>query len=159
MLVLGLDPGIAKFGYGLVAHERGSIRMVDAGVLLTPAHQPAAERLAVIGTGITALLNRHTPDMVVIERLIPGPGRNLGAVAEARGVALYLAGLRKLPVAEESARAVKALTTRHGGATKLQMRKTVQRLLQLPELPSPDAADALAIALQYKGFPTWGQRS
>jgi crossover junction endodeoxyribonuclease RuvC len=147
MLVLGLDPGIAKFGYGIVRHERGGIAFVTAGVLTTSARTDTPARLADISSGITALLDQYPVDRIMLERLVPGPGRNLGVVAEARGMALALAGARGIPVTEESPRAVKSLITRHGSATKLQMRRTVQRLLGTSELLAADAADALALAI------------
>ena len=151
MLILGLDPGIAKFGYGYVLHSKGSVSFVDAGTITTSSETDSEKRLAEISTAIQNLLSQQKPDTVVIERLIPGPNRNLGRVFEARGVALSLIGLHDIPVSEESPKAVKALITRHGSATKQQMRKTVQRLLNMKELPSPDAADALALAILGRG--------
>ena len=151
MLILGLDPGIAKFGYGYVLHSGGSVSFVDAGTITTSPETETAERLAEISTAIQDLLSKQKPDAVVIERLIPGPNRNLGRVFEARGVALSLVGLHNIPISEESPKAVKSLTTRHGSATKQQMRKTVQRLLNMKELPLPDAADALAMAILGRG--------
>ena len=146
MLVLGLDPGIAKFGYGYVEHEHGKIHFIDAGVVKTPASETLALRLATIQESLSVLLTRRLPDRVVIERLVPAPGRSLIGVAEARGVALALIGQHKLPVSEESPKAVKMLATRYGGATKMQMRLTIQKLLYMEDLPPADAADALALA-------------
>ena len=151
MLVLGLDPGIAKFGYGYVLHDGGSVSFVEAGTITTSPETAPEKRLAEISTYLQELLSKNLPDVVVIESLIPGPNRNMGRVFEARGVALSLLGMLNLPVFEESPKTVKLLITRYGSATKQQMRKTVQRLLDMPNLPMPDAADALALAILGRG--------
>lgn len=150
MIALGVDPGIAKFGYGCVRHERGTLAYVDAGVITTSPRDPVSERLAAIAENFEAALTRLSPDVAVVERLIPAAGRNLGAVMEVRGVVLLLLTKRGIRIFEESPKTVKALTTRHGSATKAQMRKTVQRLLDIPALPPADAADALALAILAK---------
>ncbi len=147
MIVLGLDPGIAKFGYGVLSREHGVVSYVDAGVIKTPSSDSTAVRLAALEAELSLVFQKHKISHVVIERLIPGPHRNLGVVSEARGVALLLIGQHKLPYSERSPKTVKLLITRHGAATKMQMRLTMQRLLQMEALPLPDAADALALAL------------
>ena len=147
MKILGLDPGIARFGYGVVTRTHGTFSYVAAGVIHTPAGDPLPLRLATIEKTLVGVIAEHDPGCAVIERLVPGPGRTLSGVAEARGVALLLLGKENIPVTEESPKAVKALTTRHGAATKMQMRKTIQRLLMMDSLPPADAADALALAV------------
>lgn len=147
MIVLGIDPGLAKFGYGLVAYERGGIRYCEAGCITTPATAPVADRLVIIARELARVLDARRPNRIILERLIPGPNRNLGKVAEVRGVVLLASGERRIPVEEISPKALKVLTTRSGDAGKMQMCKTVQRLLGLRELPSADTADALALAI------------
>ena len=158
MIVLGLDPGIANFGYGVVQHSGGNVSYLVAGVVKTPADSPTSDRLVTIAATLRSVIEEHRPEQVVIERLVPGPQRNLGTVSEARGAALLVIGEAELPYTEESPKAVKALTTRHGSATKLQIRKTIQRLLGMEELPPADAADALALAILGRSIPV-GNRS
>lgn len=147
MIILGLDPGIAKFGYGVLQKQAGKLTFEDAGVITTPANTPTSERLLALSRELREVFHKHSPERAVIERLVPGPERNLGVVAEARGVALLLLGEFSVPYTEESPKVVKSVATRHGAATKMQIRRTVQKLLGMDELPPADAADALALAM------------
>jgi crossover junction endodeoxyribonuclease RuvC len=147
MVILGIDPGIAKLGYAVISREGEVFSIIDSGVFTTPPTLTTTLRLATIADHLTKLCERVRPDRIILERLIPGPHRNLGKVAEVRGVVLLIAGQRDIPVEEVFPTALKLSTTRTGAATKMQMRRTVQRLLGLPKLPPPDTADALALAL------------
>ena len=147
MIILGLDPGIAKFGWGVLRKESGALAYQDAGVITTPANTPTSQRLLTLSRELHKVIESHSPKRAVVERLVPGPNRNLGVVAEARGVALLLLGEFSIPYSEESPKAVKSVATRHGAATKMQIRRTVQKLLGMNELPPADAADALALAM------------
>ena len=151
MVIFGIDPGLAKLGYGVIAYAGGDLRYLDAGVLTTPPSIPTSQRLAMLMDQLEKRCNHRKPARIVLERLFPGPHRNLGKVAEVRGVALLLAGRMNIPVLETSPRAIKTLLTRYGGAEKMQMRRTVQRILRMPELPPADAADALALAISGAG--------
>lgn len=147
MIVLGLDPGIARCGYGVVRHAHGTVEHVRSGVVTTTPKDTTATRLLIIDNALSSIFKEYAPDTVVIERLIPGPNRNLGVVSEVRGVLLLLIAQAGIPYSEESPKAVKLLTTRYGSATKMQMRRTIQKLLSMDTLPAADAADALALAL------------
>lgn len=151
MIILGIDPGLAKLGYGVITYAGGDLRYLDAGVLTTPPSLPTPQRLAMLMDRLEEHCNHRKPARIVLERLFPGPHRNLGKVAEVRGIALLLAGRRGIPVLETSPKAIKTLLTRYGSAEKMQMRRTVQRILGMPELPPADAADALALAISGAG--------
>ena len=148
-LVLGIDPGTAIMGYGLVAARGDELRPVDFGVLTTTADQPLAERLRVLYEGLTDLIRRYRPTEVAVEKLFFS--RNVTtaiAVGQARGVALVAAANSGLTVCEYSPQEVKQAVAVYGKATKDQIQQMVRVLLGLAEIPWPDdAADALAIAI------------
>lgn len=150
MLVLGIDPGTATTGYGLVRDtEQGELVVVDYGVILTPAGMPLEKRLLLLYDRLMEILLLHRPDQGAVEKLFFQ--RNVTtaiAVGQARGVAMLALAQNNLPVAEYTPLEVKQAVTGYGGAEKLQVQMMVQAVLQLAELPRPDdAADALAVAL------------
>lgn len=147
MIVLGIDPGLAKLGYGLVEKEKGGVRFCAAGVLKTTAQTPLPERLAALHKKLTALCETHSPKRVVVERVFPHKKLHMHRVGEVRGVVLLLAARFTMEVEEVSPKAAKLFTTRSGAAGKKQMQKTVQRILHMEAPPKADAADALALAL------------
>jgi crossover junction endodeoxyribonuclease RuvC len=149
LIVLGIDPGTARTGYGLVERQGAHLRAVDFGCLETPAGRPLAERLMLIDQGLEDLVETHRPHLVAIERLFFNKNvRTATAVGEARGVALLVAGRHGLAIHEYGPHEVKQAVTGHGRADKRQVQRMVQALLALPELPRPDdAADALAVAV------------
>jgi crossover junction endodeoxyribonuclease RuvC len=148
-LVLGIDPGTAIMGYGLVAARGDELRPIDFGVLTTTADQPLAERLRILYEGLTDLIRRFDPTEVAVEKLFFS--RNVTtalAVGQARGVALVAAANCGLTVSEYSPQQVKQAVAVYGKATKDQIQHMVRVLLGLAEIPWPDdAADALAIAI------------
>ena len=148
-IVLGIDPGTAIMGYGLVAARGDEMRPVDYGVLTTTADLPLAERLLILYDGLTDLIRRHRPTEVAVEKLFFS--RNVTtaiAVGQARGVALVAAAQGGLAVCEYSPQEVKQGVAVYGKATKGQIQQMVRVLLGLAEIPWPDdAADALAIAI------------
>lgn len=149
-LVLGIDPGTARMGYGLVAQSTtGELTAVDYGVLTTTPDRPLAERLRVIYAGLTSLIDQYQPGEVAVEQLFFS--RNVStaiAVGQARGVALVSAANRGLPVYEYSPQQVKQSVAVYGLARKGQVQHMVRVLLRLAEIPQPDdAADALALAI------------
>ena len=150
MLVLGIDPGTATTGYGLVRETAdGSFAVVDYGVILTPAGMLSEKRLLLLYERLMALLLLHRPDQGAVEKLFFQ--RNVTtaiAVGQARGVVILAMAQSGMPVAEYTPMEVKQSITGYGGADKMQIQMMVQAVLGLAELPRPDdAADALAIAM------------
>lgn len=148
-LALGIDPGTAVMGYGLVAEADGKLHPVDYGVLTTSAGLPLARRLQVLYDGLTDLIRRHQPTEVAVEELFfSRNARTALAVGQARGVALLAAANSGLPVAEYTPQQVKQAVAVYGRARKDQIQQMVRVLLRLDEVPQPDdAADALALAI------------
>jgi crossover junction endodeoxyribonuclease RuvC len=149
VIVLGIDPGVAHTGYGVVARHQGRLVALDGGVLETAAGTDAARRLADIHAGVAALIEEHRPDALAVEDLYFGANaRSAFAVGQARGVVLLAAGQRGVPSASYTPQQVKGAVCGSGRAAKDQVQRMVQALLALPELPRPDhAADALAVAI------------
>lgn len=149
MLVLGIDPGLATTGYGLVAGDGQTLEAVAYGVLRTPANTPVAERLVMLHDALTALLDRYQPDVVAMEELFFSTNaRTAMTVGEARGVLLLTAAQAGLTIAEYTPLQVKQAITGYGQAEKLQVQQMVRFLLNLPEIPRPDdAADGLAVSI------------
>ena len=150
MIRLGIDPGIATLGYGVLLAEGGRFSAVDYGVVTTPKGTPLPERLEKLEEGVAALFDRFTPDEVAVEELFFTKNITNGImVAEARGVVLLTARRRVGDnIFEYTPNQIKMALTGYGGAQKKQMQMMVQALLKLKSLPRPDdAADALAVAL------------
>ena len=150
MLVLGIDPGTATTGYGLVRETAdGSFAVVDFGVILTPAGMPMEKRLLLLYERLIELIILHRPESGAVEKLFFS--RNVTtaiAVGQARGVVMLALAQHGLSVAEYTPMEVKQAITGYGGADKMQIQIMVQAILGLAELPRPDdAADALAIAM------------
>jgi crossover junction endodeoxyribonuclease RuvC len=149
VIVLGIDPGVANTGYGIVAQHQGRLVALDGGVIETHPGQDAARRLAEIHAGVAALIDEYRPDAVAVEDLYFGTNaRSAFAVGQARGVVLLAAGQRHVPTASYTPQQVKAAVCGSGKAEKDQVQRMVQVLLALQDLPKPDhAADALAVAI------------
>jgi crossover junction endodeoxyribonuclease RuvC len=149
MIVLGIDPGLANTGYGVVAHRDGRPVALDGGVIATPAGLAAELRLARIHAGIDALLAEHEPAAVALEELYFGSNaRSAFAVGQARGAVMLAAGQRGIPCAGYTPQQVKGAVCGSGRAGKEQVARMVGALLALTEPPRPDhAADALAVAV------------
>jgi len=149
MLVLGLDPGTAITGYGLVREVAGELSVVEYGAITTPAQLPEAERLLQIHRQLSALIAQNKPAAIVVEKLFFSRNvRTAMAVGQARGVVLLTAAQARLPVYEYTPSEVKQAIAGYGGASKEQVQQMVQLLLGLKEVPQPDdAADAIAIAV------------
>jgi len=150
--VLGIDPGTATTGYGLVRlTPAGDLAVVTFGVIVTPPHTPAHERLRMLYDDMKELLAAHHPDSCAVERLFFQ--RNVStamAVGQARGVVLLALAQAGLDVAEYTPNEVKLAVAGYGSADKHQVQEMVRTLLLLPEIPKPDdAADALAIAITH----------
>ena len=149
MVILGIDPGFAIVGFGLIESERGSVRMLQYGAVTTPAGLPLATRLVQIENDMTELIRQLKPDEIAIEELFFSKNITTGiAVAHGRGVLLYTAEKLHLPVYEYTPMQIKQALTGYGRADKKQIQQVVASLLKLKNIPRPDdAADALAIAL------------
>ncbi len=149
MIVLGIDPGIANTGYGVVTSSGSRLQGVEFGVIETPASAPAEARLAEIHADVGELMRRFDVDAVAVEDLYFGANVvSAMAVGQARGVVLLAAGQRGVPVRAYTPQQVKAAVCGTGRADKQQVGRMVARLLGLSSAPRPDhAADALAVAL------------
>ncbi|MSX02788.1 MAG: crossover junction endodeoxyribonuclease RuvC [Actinobacteria bacterium] len=149
MIVLGIDPGIANTGFGVVRRRGGRLAALDGGVIRTRAERTPESRLAELFAQMEDLLARHNPDAVAMEALYFGQNvRSAFAVGQARGVLLLAAGRRSIPCQDYTPQQVKGAVCGSGRAPKDQVTRMVQSLLSLPEPPTPDhAADALAVAI------------
>ena len=149
MRILGIDPGYATIGFGLIEAERAQVHMVTYGAITTPAGLPLSRRLHQIGTDMAELIRQTKPDVIAIEELFFNTNLTTGiAVAHARGVLLYAAEDAGIPLYEYTPGQVKLAVTGYGKAEKHQVMDMTKRLLKLKAVPRPDdAADALAIAL------------
>lgn len=149
MLVLGIDPGTAITGYGLVREEEAGLVLVDCGVITTSPDQPLPRRLQAIYRGLAELIGRHRPDAAAVEELFFSRNvRTALAVGQARGVALLALADADLPVHEYKPLEVKQAVAGYGGASKQQIQEMMRLLLHLDQVPRPDdAADAVAVAI------------
>ena len=151
-LALGIDPGTATTGYGLVRlASDGALETVGFGAIVTPPHTPAHERLLLLHQDLSELIARFHPDTYAVEKLFFQ--RNVStamAVGQARGVVLLAIAQAGGEVAEYTPNEVKQAVAGYGSADKRQVQEMVRTLLGLAELPRPDdAADALAIAITH----------
>lgn len=156
MLILGIDPGYAIIGWGVIRYERGRFMPVDFGAVTTPAGMPFSRRLEVIYDELSAILAQHKPDAVAVEKLYFQNNQKTAIdVAQARGVIMLALHKSGAPVYEYTPLQVKSAVTGFGQAQKPQVMEMTRRLLRLKAVPKPDdTADALAIAIchaQYGG--------
>ena len=152
MKILGIDPGTGRLGFGVIDFTPGRPpKMIDAGVITTPAHTPLDERLLDIYNNLNSIIQATKPDCLSIEKLFFA--RNITtaiSVAEARGVAILVAAQNGLPVHEYTPLQIKQTLTGYGRADKKQMQEMVRIHLGLKKIPQPDdAADALAAAITH----------
>ena len=148
MRVLGVDPGTARMGWGVVEGNE-ELRLIAYGTLTTPAGRPLAGRLHTLYMALRDLISIHKPDTAAMEELFFARNvRTALAVGQARGAALVALAAAGLPVHEYSPLEVKMAVTGYGAAEKAQVQEMVRALLSLAEIPRPDdAADALAVAI------------
>jgi crossover junction endodeoxyribonuclease RuvC len=147
--VLGIDPGVATMGYGLVRRVGSRLEAVSFGVMKTPAGDPQARRLLALRAALSEVIRLHRPDTVAVERLFfTSNAKTAMAVGQASGVALATAAEAGLEVSEYTPNEVKQSVVGYGGATKSQVQSMIATLLRLGDPPRPpDAADACAIAV------------
>jgi crossover junction endodeoxyribonuclease RuvC len=148
-VVLGVDPGLATTGWGVVEKNSGHPALKAFGAILTAASLPLPQRLKEIYADLSEIIDSYKPDVLAIEELFFAKfAVSIAATAQARGAILLCAAQKNVPVVEYNPRAVKMAMTGFGSASKIQIQSMVQRHFALKDLPRPDdAADALAIAL------------
>ena len=149
MVILGIDPGVATIGFGVIRAERGKNTLVQYGVITTPAGIPLSRRLVQISEDMEQLIRQFKPDEMAVEELFFSKNITTGiSVAHGRGVILLAAEQLGVPVFEYTPMQVKQAVVGYGGAEKRQVMLMTQRLLGMKQIPKPDdAADALAIAI------------
>jgi len=148
-IVLGIDPGIADTGYGVIEFEEMKMSCLDYGSIKTGPKERMPDRLEKLSSELNKIIKKYRPAIFAIEQLFfCNNVKTAIAVGQARGVALLAAGRNKIPVVEFTPIQVKQAVSSYGGANKQQVQKMVKLILNLKEIPRPDdAADALAIAI------------
>ena len=146
---MGIDPGLADTGFGIIKKTGAQLIAVDFGCIKTKAGQPDKQRLAEIYQSLSQLIKKYRPDIVAVEKLFFCKNvKTAIAVGQARGVILLTVGENNLPLAEFTPLQVKQALTGYGQATKAQVKQMVKTIFRLAVLPkSDDAADALAVAV------------
>ena len=149
MIILGIDPGTATTGFGIINHNKQQPKLVDFGVITTDKKLSDAQRLKILGDDLTKLIKKYNPEAIGVEKLFFTTNqKTVMTVSQARGVVLYLAEQKKLPIFEFTPLQVKSFICGYGKAEKKQVQFVVQKTFNLKSPPKPDdAADALAIAL------------
>lgn len=149
MRILGIDPGYATVGYGVIDTEKNRLSFVDCGAIETRAGERIEKRLTQIADALAGLIARYKPDCVSMEELFFYSNQTTGInVAQARGVLLYTCERHALPIFEYTPMQVKSAVVGYGKAEKRQVMEMTKTLLKLPGVPRPDdAADALAVAI------------
>jgi crossover junction endodeoxyribonuclease RuvC len=149
VIVLGIDPGTANTGYGVVLAVGNRLAALDGGVIDTDGRQPLEQRLVRIHARVCDLIREHQPQALAIEDLFFGKNvRTAFSVGQARGAIMLSAGMCGIPAYSYTPQAIKQAVCGSGRAEKDQVQRMVQSLLSLPDLPAPDhAADALAVAI------------
>jgi crossover junction endodeoxyribonuclease RuvC len=161
MLVLGIDPGIAITGYGLVrTHPQNDYECLSYGVVTTKAGLSDAERLKILFEELSVLIILHRPESCAVEKLFFQKNvKTALSVGQARGVAMLTLAQAGLPIAEYTPNEIKQTVCGYDNATKVQVQRMVQALLRLEDLPKPDdAADALAVAICHINHQSFNQR-
>lgn len=149
MLVLGIDPGTAITGYGLIESRAGREELIHYGVITTPSEMEMALRLCKINEELNCIINKFKPEVAAVEQIFyHRNAKTVISVAQARGVALYTVAAAGLKIAEYTPLQVKQSVVGYGSADKKQVQIMVKNILHLDYIPRPDdAADALAIAI------------
>ncbi len=148
MRVLGIDPGSRATGYGVIAKEGNRLIHIDNGVIRPPADASLPERLLVIFTGLTGIIDTYSPGCAAIEQVFMSQNAQSALkLGQARGAALLALATAGLEVGEYSPMQVKSSVVGYGRAAKGQVQQMVKALLKLPEIAQEDASDALAVAI------------
>lgn len=151
MRILGIDPGLATLGYGVIEADRGNYKLIQFGTVTTPPGVPMPQRLRAIYSGVSQLMDIYQPDDVAFEELFFAKNITTGmSVSAARGVALVAVANRTDNIYEYTPMQIKQAVTGYGGADKHQVQHMVKLLLHMNEIARPDdAADGLAVALTH----------
>lgn len=151
MRILGIDPGIAIVGYGVIDSEVGRYKVIDYGAITTEAGLPVSVRLNMIFTAMSELIDKYKPDVMSIEELFFNKNvKTAITVAQARGVIVVAGSLKGVPIYEYTPLQIKQALVGYGRAEKSQIQQMTKMILNLPKIPKPDdVADALAIAICY----------
>ena len=151
MIVLGIDPGTHRMGFGLVLQEKGKQNLKDYGCIYTSKSSTDEDRLVELYTAVKKLIHTHNPDSIALESLFfTTNAKTAMAVGQARGIVLLACGQEKKPVATYAPLEVKLAVTGYGKAGKTQVQQMVKSILRLSKILKPDdAADAVAIALTH----------
>lgn len=159
MVLLGIDPGLATVGYGVIDSVGQSMRLLDYGIISTPAGLKLPERLDIIYDSMLCLIDRYSPEAIAFEELFFAKNVRTGiAVAQARGVLLAAAYKRTHELYEYTPLQVKQAVVGYGRAEKAQVQAMVKTILGLKEIPKPDdAADAVAIAICHAQSMAFGK--
>jgi crossover junction endodeoxyribonuclease RuvC len=149
MKILGIDPGTATTGFGLITKEGPKLTKIDCGVISTSKDLEMPKRLSILYDDLQELVQAHKPDVMSVEKLFFTNNITTAmTVSQARGIVLLVASQNNIPVAEYTPLQVKMSATGYGKATKKQVQEMVKKILKLNVIPKPDdAADALAIAI------------
>jgi len=149
MIILGIDPGTAITGFGLIEKNKSNLKLLKYGCIKTSVDLSTAERLVVLNKELEKLLKKHKPGAIAVEDIFFFKNLKTAIkVSQARGVILFTAANLNIPIYEYTPLQVKQAVTTYGRAEKIQVQKMVKILLNLKEIPKPDdAADALAIAI------------
>lgn len=149
MIILGIDPGFGRMGFGIVTVQKGRCVPKDFGAITTPTGLEHGERLLAIAEDLETLFDEYKPTLLALEKLFFGKSSTTAMrVAEARGVVLMMAAKKGVEVIEYAPSQIKKALTGDGKADKGAMQRMVKELLNLPRTPKPDdAADALAVAM------------
>ncbi len=149
MRILGIDPGYAIIGWGVIDYEKNHFSTVDYGAIFTKAGEPFEKRLEVIFDDVSAIIARYTPDVMSIEKLFFNTNAKTAIdVSQARGVTLLAAVKKKIPIFEYTPLQVKQSVVGYGRAEKQQVQEMTKIILHLPKIPKPDdTADSLALAI------------
>ena len=150
MAVIGIDPGTAATGFGLIEEKsNGELKLIEFGVIKTPSEDPPEERLLSLFSQLKELIKQHKPETSAVEKLyFQRNVKTAMSVGQARGVILLALSESRIPVFEYNPMDVKQAVAGYGKADKHQVQEMVRTLLQLPDIPKPDdAADALAVAI------------
>lgn len=149
MKILGIDPGYAIVGWGVIEYNNNHFKALDFGAVTTQAHTPLSERLEIIYNSFNEIVARNKPDVMSIEKLFYNSNqKTVIDVAQARGVLMLAAEQNKIPVFEYTPLQVKQSVVGYGRAEKKQVQEMIRRMLCLDKVPKPDdTADALAMAI------------
>ena len=162
MRILGIDPGLATTGWGIIDSDKSTLKAIEYGIITTSPNLPNHLRLEIIHQDLTTLIHKYHPMMMTVEKLFFNTNlKTAMVVGQARGGILLTAAINKIDIHEFTPLQIKLNTVGYGQAEKIQVQKMVQRILKLEHTPKPDdAADALAVAIccayQHKG--AWDDR-